>query len=342
MSLKKLASQLGLSTSTVSRAINNYPDISQKTKDRVRLAANEMGYQANAAARRLATGQSKNIGLLIPLSHNPHSSQFLDFVLNGATQSLLDHGYLLSAIAIPQDNQELGRLQYLLDACILDAAILIRTRSHDPRIELLLSRNTPFVCYGRSERSYEFAWLDMDNEAATTLSVNKLVELGHRNIAFINASESYYFAKLRKKGFYQAMQNHGLRTPISRYRCAELTEDEGCYAATKILQRDLSISAIICGNDSVAMGALQACRNLGLTPGIDISIIGHNNSPQSRYTTPPLTTIAHNNAIEVGQELGELVFQRIQGEPLHNLQRLMPPIWIERNTCSRVLASAHG
>lgn len=336
MSLKVLAHQLGLSTSTVSRAINDYPDISEKTKERVRLAASELGYQANANARRLVTGKSKNIGLILPLSTKHRSSRFMDLILSGATEALLNHDYLLSAIAIPQDEAELERFRYLIDAGILDAAILVRTRVNDPRIQLLLQRRLPFVCYGRSDRADEFAWLDMDNEAAMAMSVRKLVELGHKHIAYINAPEDLHFAKSRRDGFHAAMANENLPVPKNRYACTGLTEDEGFITARQMLQLDQDITAIICANDTVAVGAIQACKLTGRKPGEDLAIIGYNNSPQGRYTEPALTTIQHGEAITIGQQLGEMVYRRLQGESIKNLQTLMAPQWISRDSLCAV------
>jgi LacI family transcriptional regulator len=336
MSLKVLASQLGMSTSTVSRAMNDYPDISQKTKDRVRLAANQLGYQANAAARRLVSGKSKNVGLLLPLSNKHRSSGFLDHILSGATEALIDHDYLLSAIAVPRDDQELDRLRYLVDGRILDAAILVRTRINDPRINFLLERNFPFVCYGRSERAGEFAWLDMDNEAAMQLSIDNLLLNGFDQIAFINASEDFYFAKMRHDGFCSAMKKAGKITLDCRTICSGLNEDDGFSSAQELLQLDPSINAILCANDTVAVGALKACKRAGRKPGKDIAIIGYNNSPSGRYTEPALTTIQHDEPIVIGHQLGEMVVRRLQGEPIKNLQKLMPPQWVSRETCGAI------
>jgi LacI family transcriptional regulator len=336
MSLKVLASQLGMSTSTVSRAINDYPDISQKTKDRVRLAANELGYQANATARSLVTGQSKNIGLLLPLSSKHRSSQFLDHILSGATEALISHGYLLSAIAIPRDDQELEHLRYLVDARILDAAILIRTRAQDPRIEFLLERNLPFVCYGRSERADEFAWLDMDNIAAMYLSIEQLLKNGFDQIAFINASGDLYFAKMRYQGFCEAMRKAGKPILEHRYERSGLNEDDGFTCAEKLLTQDSTVNAILCANDTVAVGVLKACKQAGRIPGKDIAVVGHNNSPAGRFTEPALTTIQHDEPNDIGQQLGDMVYRRLQGESIKNLQKLMPPQWVSRGTCGDI------
>ena len=196
----------------------------------------------------------------------------------------------------------------------------------------MLEKNLPFVCYGRSEREKEFAWLDMDNEASMHLSIENLLHENFREIAFINASSDLYFAKMRYQGYKTAMKLAGMPLHEHRYIETELNEDDGCEAAMTLLKSDPSITAIVCANDTVAIGAIHACKQLGRTPGVDIAIVGYNNSPGGRYTEPPLTTIQHDEAHHIGHQLGEMVYQRIQGESIKNLQKLMPPQWVARGT----------
>ncbi|WP_165901790.1 LacI family DNA-binding transcriptional regulator [Reinekea marinisedimentorum] len=332
MSLKQLSKQLGLSPSTVSRAMNDYPDISESTKLRVKEAAISMGYQANASARSLVTGMGKNIGLILPMSSKHRSSRFFDHLLSGATESLLEQNYLLSAIALPRDEQEVKRLRYLVDSRVLDAAILIRTRVNDERVELLLQRNIPFVCYGRTERSDEFAWLDMDNHKAMQLCVSHMIEAGHRNLAMINASGRLYFAKLRQQGFIKALSANQLQYTESRYTEIEISEDDGYLAANKLLKQNKHIDGIICANDTMAIGAIKACKDNNLVPGKDISVIGYNNSSTGRFVEPALTTVQHSDPILIGRLLGDMVYRRMTGENLKNLQKLMPPELIVRDS----------
>jgi LacI family transcriptional regulator len=146
-----------------------------------------------------------------------------------------------------------------------------------------------------------------------------------------------YFSKLRKEGFYKVMDRLGKPVPSDRYASSGLSEDEGFIVAQKMLQTDPSITSIICANDTLAIGVIQACKQAHREPGKDIAIIGYNNSPQGRYTEPPITTIQHDEALSVGQLLGDMIYKRIKGEPLKNLQRLMPPQWISRHSICKAL-----
>lgn len=332
MSLKQLSKQLGLSTSTVSRAINDYPDISENTKVRVKEAAVAMGYQANASARSLVTGAGKNVGLILPMSSKHRSSRFMDHLLSGATESLLEHNYLLSAIALPRDEQEITRLRYLIDSRILDAAVLMRTRIDDERVQFLLQRNTPFVCYGRTERSDEFAWLDMDNHKAMSLCVSHMIQAGRKNLAMINARGRLYFAKLRQQGFTEALADQHLILADSRYTEVDISEDDGYAAAASMLKQDKDIDGLICANDTIAIGALKASKDRGRIPGQDITVIGYNNSSAGRFVEPALTTVQHSDPILIGRLLGDMIYRRMTGEPIKNLQKLMPPELIVRDS----------
>ena len=332
MSLKLLAHQLGLSTSTVSRAINDYPDISKATKERVRQAADKLGYKANASARRLVTGHSKNIGLLVPLHSEQHGSELTDSLFSGATAALLPHDYMLSAIAVPENDRELVHLRRLANSHLVDAIILLRTRCDDPRIELLLQHDLPFVCCGRSERADEFAWLDMDNDAAMQLAVHRLVADGHRHISFINADPSFFFAHLRWQSFQRCLQKLAWPVEKNAQINADLTEESGYQHTITLLQRQPDTTALICSSDIIAIGALRACKQAGRAPGRDIAIIGFNNSALARCCEPSLTSIAYKDGYSIGHKLGELVLRRLKGEAITNLQLKLPPKWIARQS----------
>lgn len=333
MSIKRLAADLGISISTVSKALNGYSDVSAETIKRVNEAAQAIGYVPNPVARRLVTGKSKMIGIVLPVPRTDFVDPFFSTLLAGASHRLLADDYLLAATAIPTGDKEVDRYERLLQHGYYDGLILIRTRSRDARIDRLLKSSLPFVSYGRTERSNDFAWLDMDNEEAFYMAAKRLLELGHRNIAFLNANEKLYFACLRKKGALKAFSESQIGFDETKYSITEISEQAAKSATKEILQKDRSITAVLCATDTQAIGAMAACREADLRVGRDIAVIGCDNNPQGQYSDPPLTSIQHGNVLDIGRKLADMMLRLISGTPIPDLQDLMKPEWVERESC---------
>ncbi len=193
MSIVRLARDLGLSISTVSRALNDYHDVAPETKLRVRKRAREIGYRPNPGARRLKSGKTSLVGVILPASDG---AQFVDSVasrlLGGVEVELENAGY--SLIATMQTRNDLERETALHENFIrggwVDALLLVRTRVSDSRVDLVRKAHIPFVTYGRTEIDGPYAWVDTDNEKAFYLATLRQIEFGHRRIALLNGRGS--------------------------------------------------------------------------------------------------------------------------------------------------------
>lgn len=322
--------------STVSKALNGYPDVSAGTIKRVSEAAKAMGYRPNPAARKLVTGRSRTIGIVLPLPKTNFIDPFFSTLLAGASHRLLESDYLLNATAIPLGGKETERYESFIEHGHHDGLILIRTRCKDNRIKKLLAADIPFVCYGRSDQEDDFAWLDMDNRQAFHMAINKLLELGHSNIAILNASEKLHFAKLRKMGALAAFEEAGLTFPTHRYQVTAINENAAAESAARLLQDDPSISAILCSSDTQALGAMFAARKYGRIVGKDIAVIGCDNNPAGTFCAPPLTSIQHGQVMDIGRRLADMVIRRIEGTAVGELQVLMEPQWVWRESVCRM------
>ncbi len=182
MSIKEIATQLDLSVSTVSRALNDYPDISPSTKKRVLKEAARQGYQLKGADAAHWVQAKRVITAIVPSQDMQYLDTILSKVLAGTRQALQAEGYLLQVVAIDTGKQELSEFERLVKAGDQDGFLLLRTRVNDPKVHRLLKLNVPFVCYGRTERATQFAWLDLDNYQVGHLSLTRLYEQGHRDI----------------------------------------------------------------------------------------------------------------------------------------------------------------
>lgn len=315
MSIQTLAQDLGLSISTVSRALNGYADVAPATRERVMQRATELGYRPHPGARSMKSGKSHAVGIILPMDER--GGQFINALyssLLGGIASVLEmRGYTLLATThfSPSVHEEVQRYEQLIRSRSVDGFVVVRTLLRDPRVKLLHEQGIPFVTYGRSELGFEHPWVDTDNEGAFELATWRLLENGHRHIALLNGPAIYTFAQLRQRGFEKALRKAGLTPRSAWMRHSDLTESGGYTLARQWLSERERPSALVCANDAMAIGAIAACREAGLRVGSDISIIGYGNSDASRYCDPPLTTIEHRVA-ENGRHIGQLLLAQLE------------------------------
>lgn len=336
MSIVLLAKDLGLSISTVSRALNGYDDVSAETRERVVKRAQEIGYRPNPGARRLKSGTTSAIGVVLPAASS--SGQVVDAMysslLGGVANEIEPAGFHL--LAMMQTKQDSAREAALYDNFIkgswVDALLIVRTRVHDPRIEAARKAHVPFVTYGRTESAAPYAWVDTDNETAFHLAATRLIEFGHRRIAFLNGPEEFYFALLRHRGYMRAFADKGLVPDLALMVHGEVTEASGHALCRSLLIRSPAPTAFVCATDAMAFGAIAACREAGLAVGRDVSIIGYGNSSASAFCDPPLTTVEHQ-VFENGRHVGESLIRLLRNEITPaNVHYLEPVVLVPRKS----------
>jgi LacI family transcriptional regulator len=329
MSIQALAQSLGLSISTVSRALNGYSDVSSSTRERVFDAAKRMNYKPHPVAHRLATGKTGAIALITSIRPgNDHEATFVA-LMRGVAEVLRQRQLFTMGMSIPMDDNEMSEFERLLSGRLFDGVILTRTRTNDPRVALLQERRVPFVTFGRTVDNAPHAWVDADNTGAFEQATNALMALGHRRIALINGMPHMSFATLREAGFRRAIEAAGLSEAQCPVHYTGLTAESGEHVAEQLLQLKTPPTAILCCTDAVALGAMAAIKKAGLKPGVDVSVMGYGNTEVGPFADPPLATIDHA-VIDNGRHLAELLLQVMNGESVHNLFVLEEPHIIPR------------
>lgn len=276
MNLKQFASALGLSPTTVSRALNGFPEVSEATRKRVRAAADAYGYRPNTRARSLATGRAMAIGHVIPLAsgHEMVNPVFSDFIA-GAGEVYASAGYDMLISIVPEADQQRAYEEFRHKGSV-DGIIVHAPRVGDPRIRLLNEVGIPFVVHGRaSEAGAPYNWVDMNNQRAFQRATNHLIDLGHRRIALINGLEDMDFALRRRAGFEAAHQERGLTVDESLLFASEMTEHFGHDSTRDLLARPDRPTAILTSSMLPAIGIRRAISEAGLVMGRDVSVIIH-------------------------------------------------------------------
>lgn len=312
-SLRSLASDLGLSITTVSRALDGYEDVAAATRERVNKAAAAAGYRPNSAARRLRKGSSETIALVMPTEPGRFYEPVFVDLLAVIGERLAARQYDLMLLAASPGAEELAAYRRIIKDRRADACIVVRTRRHDERVALLEQAGLPFVCHGRTETLTPYAFVDGDGEAGFREVTNRMVALGHKRIAHLAAPDHFTFAELRARGWHMAMRAAGLADDLKRM-CPS-SEDAGEQVAARLMAGTDRPTALICATDRIAIGAVRAAQAAGLVVGRDIVVTGHDNIHASRFTHPALTTME----LDV-RSVGECLADKL----LHLIERGMP------------------
>ncbi len=326
MNLKELSSLLGLSQTTVSRALNNYPEVSETTRKRVKDAARANNYSPNTRAKGLATGRSMAIGHVIPIStqHEIVNPIFADFIAGaGEVYSRNQHDMLLSVVP---DVDEERTYRDLAARGSVDGVIIHGPRADDPRIKLLKSLGLPFVVHGRvGEETASYSWIDVNNRHAFERGTKYLLDLGHKRIALINGLEDMDFARRRHEGYEHALSEAGFQLDPALMRSEEMTEEYGWRAASGMLASDARPTAFVVSSMLTAIGVRRAIADAGLEMGRDISVLIHDDmlSYLRNGGGIPIFTAVRSSVHQAGQLCANMLLEIIQSGQNDPRQQLL-------------------
>ena len=337
INLKQLALHVGLTPSTVSRALNNYSDISADTRRRVQEAAKELNYRPSRVAQQLARGQSRvdTIAYVVPPGVHRFSDPFFANFIAGVGDALASAERDLLITTPSCQISELEVYKRLLRENKANAFIVTRTRPQDERIKFLKEKNIPFVCHGRTTRSKDFSWYDVDMLNGAKLVAHRFIDQGHKRLALITPPSMFNFSRLLEQGFRQTIKKAGNGITM---QCEEgtMSESSGFGITHAWLTSDKeNPEAIFCGSDAMAVGAMQAIQQHGLQAGTDIAIIGYGDFPIASYVTPAITTLRQPIS-SAGEQVTRMLLRNLEQPDKAPEHVLLPLQLIERDSDIRV------
>ena len=319
MRLKDLAAHLGLSPTTVSRALGGYPDVSPTTRARVRDAAQRLGYRPHMGARRLATGRSMTIGHVLPTNVRREMVNpiFADFVA-GAGETYGAHGYAMR-LDVVADDEEAQVYRALAAEGSVEGFIVHSPHVVDSRLGVLSGIGLPFVVHGRfGTDPRPYSWLDVDNERAFRDAADFLLDLGHGRIALVNGPEAQDFALRRRRGFESALAARGLRPDPMRAVSDEMTEGFGFAAARAMLAAPDPPTAFVVASIISGIGVRRAISQSGRRMGQDCSVVVFDddlaylgNDGSDDPAARPLFTAVRSSVREAGRRAARMLMDLI-------------------------------
>ena len=324
--IARLAKELGISTGTVSRALNGRPDVSEGTRELVLATAKRLGYAPNQAARTLALGTTRSVGFMMDLDReNAASSEYFFMgVFDGLQSVLNEHGLDLLVMPRPTKDDAISYLQRYVARGVFDGLILAATQRIDPRIELLQSAGIPFATLGRSLSGSDYPWIDLDFEGVANAAVDRFVAGGHRRIAVTIPSGNINFGPLFVAAYRQALERHGIAFDPELVVVTRRHEAAGYELVDRVLALEEPPTAILLIFEIVAIGIYRRMSELGLRPGRDLAIIGFRDEPTVRFLMPSLTCFSAS-LHDLGEDLANVLLARISGtQPPASTGKLMP------------------
>lgn len=297
VTIKHVAADAGVSLQTVSRVINNEPNVRPEMKTRVQASIDKLGYVPSIAAQRMSGSRSY---LILALNDRDRTiadwrerqgADWVDQMLLGGMLKCAEHGYRLIFELVDTHSDHIEReLTAAIAALQPDGVILTPPHSDNEQItSFLKAREIPFARISPSHAGTGIA-LYMDDAGAAAMATERLADLGHKRIGFIAGPDEYSVSGWRTDGWHRAMVERGLPTD-GLFAKGDFSFDSGCTAARALLSGDDRPTAIIASNDQMSLATLDVAREKGLSIPGDLSLISFDNTPIVRFTHPQLTAV---------------------------------------------------
>ncbi len=323
--LKSLAQGLGLSVSTVSKALKGAPDVSADTVKAVRQAAQTAGYEPDLRGVKLRTGRTFLLyyqKAVAPMQDVPDA--IVAAQIETIASSLAGTPYQLQIEPWNTATEDpLPAIRRIVKGRLADGIVLDTTQPQDARVRYLLEHNFPFVTFGRTELVSEHPYVDADNEQAAFVATRHLIQRGHRRIALISPPLLYTYALQRRRGYWAALKQAGL--PVDPTLLCEGVQDARVARriARELAEATQAPTGFVCANEICTLGVMAGLRDAGQTPGTDVELVSRDGALISHYLYPPPATL-FLDIRTVASTLCDFLLRRIQGEAVETLQRVLP------------------
>jgi LacI family transcriptional regulator len=308
LTIKQVADYLGVAQSSVSRALNDHPDVSDGMKERVRQATHELGYELDYLAQSLRRGATKTVGFVLRDISNP---LFADLVI-GAGKRLDEAGYSLVLMNSAQDpEQDVGHIN-LFRRRRVDGLILSLQSENQPGLtELVASLTFPIVLVDRELPKVNAASVVVDSYSGMKRAVQHLITLGHRRIGFVSGSPDLLTTRERLRGYRAALQANGVTEEPDLLRLKSYDQPFGYEQSLDLLRGPAAPTAIIVGGTRLLAGTLAACRQAGVQVGPDVSVVTWDETELMPYLEPAISVILRH-PLEMGRLAADLLLEQLE------------------------------
>ncbi|OQC32684.1 MAG: HTH-type transcriptional repressor CytR [Thermotogae bacterium ADurb.Bin062] len=322
-----VAKKSGFSINTVSRALNNKPDIREETKARILQIAQEIGFVKNRSASLLRSVETRIIGVIMADSSNPFYSE----VLKGIEWASRKFDYQIILVNTERATKNEIRAVSLLMERRVDGLLIGPVQESRKHIEDLIHRNYPTVIVGRHFDQMEIDEIYSDEINGGKLATQHLIDQGCRKILLLNGYSYKSPSHMRQEGYRQALEAAGIPYDPSYVHISDILPEDGYRAILHTVCKGMPVDGIFCYNDIVAFGAMQALKDNHYRIPEDIAIVGYDDIQYSGWVYPPLTTVSIQKH-RMGFEAFRMLLNRLQGKRKKTQRKILPVELIVRKS----------
>jgi DNA-binding LacI/PurR family transcriptional regulator len=316
--LKDIAARAGVSTATVSRALNNSPLVTPEVRDRIQSIASDLNYRIHAGARNLRRQRTEICALIIRSSTRRISDPFFSEFAGEISVALRERGYDL---LIVRANTEASDDEHWIDRLVggrrVDGLIVTNRARHDPDLLRLADLGEPFVVLGHPLPGQSYRSCGSDNDMGGYLAGRHLIALGHRHLAVITGTLTHTESGERFDGFQRALSEAGIALPARHIVQADYRLDLVQDGMERLLALRPAITGVFVASDLMAIAAVEVIGRHGLVVPDDISVVGFDDIPLAAYFSPPLTTV-RQEILQIGRRLAEQLVGQIEDRTIES------------------------
>jgi LacI family transcriptional regulator len=320
--LKTIAQMTGFAVTTISRALNNAPELSQDTRDRVQKIAAELGYMPDRAALRLKTGRTNVITLVLEPDEQIYG--FGSSIVSGITEALRNTPYHLVITPLFRHVSPMEPIQHIVRNKVADGVIFSKSEGFDERIRFLLDNDFPFVSHGRSLWPDQHPYVDYDNEAYAYGAVKRLVQRGCKCISTVLPESALTYTDHLKTGIAKAANEAGVAFEFASDVTLSSQTDAIRNYVLKRSKRPDGPDGWVCNSEVSALAVIGGINEAGKTVGQDAHVVSKQSTPMFAQFQSGAETV-FEDFVQSGLHMGKLLMRRIAGENADELQQLVQP-----------------
>jgi DNA-binding LacI/PurR family transcriptional regulator len=328
--IRELATHLGLSIGTVSRALNGQRYVDPETRRRVLEAAAALGYAPNQSGRSLRQGVTGMIAMMVPISGKVAvADSIFMIVMDGLRVAVAESGLELLVLFEDINDPDFAYLRRVTERRLVDGLIIADIQRVDRRIDYLLGKEMPFVAFGRSSTAGDYAWIDLDFEGFARIAVDRLADLGHRQVACATSSDEINYGFLLADAYTAAMSRRGLPVCSDLVFRVDASERGGYELGEQLLSARKRPTSAILSNETMAIGLYRRLSEAGLRPGGDLSMISFIEEPSARFLSPRVTCF-NTDFRALGVRLAEALLTAMATRTNGRAAALIQEVWPTR------------
>ncbi|NLS00524.1 LacI family DNA-binding transcriptional regulator [Rhizobium sp. P38BS-XIX] len=331
VTLRTVATALGLSVTTVSRALKEGPEVNRETIELVKRVAGELGYRPNLGGINLRTGKTHAIGIVLPFGREGEMNIVVASLIEGASRYMKARGYRTTIVPQLQADDPLATVRDIVEEGSVDGIVITHTTPQDDRVKYLLEVGMPFVTFGRTELLSVHPSIDLDHEVIGAEAARLLLDAGHSMPLLIAPSHDFTYGLQFVRGWRKTFAERNLQAQDDCIYVTTTTPDNGRDMAKGIMALKPDATAAFVASEEAALGFLAGLRDVGREVGKDFALITYGGTALPGFFNPPLSTFHYSNHA-VGERLAAFLHRAIAGENPGELSEVVRAVFVDHHS----------